>query len=143
MFTPREREWMDKNIPKMLEAGIIDYSISPWCHRTKFVPKKDGDLRMVHVYVPINAATVANSYPMRRIELVLNSLMKPGLSVYFQADAANGYWAVPLVQEHAYKMAFGTHRGQFHYLRMGQGLSVAPQTYSRLKDILEIGRAHV
>ena len=83
LYTPREREWMDRNIPKMLEAGIIDYSVSPWCHRTKFVPKKDGDLRMVHVYVPINAATVANSYPMCRIELVLNSLMQPGLGVYF------------------------------------------------------------
>lgn len=136
LYTPREREWMDKNIPKMLEAGIIDYSVLPWCHRTKFVPKKDGDLRMVHVYVPINAATVSNSYPMRRMKLVLNSLMQPGLVVYFQADAANGYWAVPLAQEHAYKTAFGTHRGQYHYLRMGQGLSGAPQTYTRLKDTM-------
>jgi len=136
LYTPREREWMDRNIPRMLEAGIIDYSVSPWCHRTKFVPKKDGDLRMVHVYVPINMATVANSYPMRRMELVLNSLMQPGLTVYFQADAANGYWAVPLAQEHAYKTAFGTHRGQYHYLRMGQGLSGAPQTYTRLKDTM-------
>ena len=136
LYTPREREWMDRNIPKMLEAGIIDYSISPWCHWTKFVPKKDGDLRMVHKYVPINAATVANSYPICRIELVLNSLMQPGLNVYFQADAANGYWAVPLAQEHTYKTVFSTHRGQYHYVRMGQGLSGAPQTYTRLKDIL-------
>jgi hypothetical protein len=74
---------MDRSIPKMLEAGIIDYSVSPWCHSTKFVPKKDGDLRMVHNYIPVNATTVANSYPMRRIELVLNSLMQPGLNVYF------------------------------------------------------------
>ena len=91
---------------------------------------------MVHVYVPINAATVSNSYPMRRMELVLNSLKQPRLVVYFQADAANGYWAVPLAQEHAYKTAFGTHRGQYHYLRMGQGLSGAPQTYTRLKDTM-------
>ena len=102
---------MDRNILKMLEAGIIDYTVSPWCHWTKFVPKKDSDLRMVHVYVPINAATVANSYPMCHIELFLNSLMQLGLGVYFQADVANGYWAVPLAQEHAYKTAYGTHRG--------------------------------
>ena len=120
----------------MLEAGIIGYLISPWCHWTKIVPKKDGDLQMVHNHVPINAATVANSYPMRRIELVLKSLMQPGLNVYFQADAANGYWAIPLAQEHAYKTAFGTHRRQYHYLHMGQGLSGAPQTYTRLKDVL-------
>ena len=135
LYTPRERKWMDRVIPQMLKSGVIDHSVSPWCHRTKFVPKKDGDLRMVHVYIPINAATIPNSYPMKRIEPILNSLMIPGLKVYFQADAANGYWAVPLVPGHAYKTAFGTHMGQFHYLRMGQGLAGAPQTYTRLKDV--------
>ena len=135
LYTPKERKWMDRVIPQMLQSGVIDHSVSPWCHRTKFVPKKDGDLRMVHVYVPINAATIPNSYPMKRIEPILNSLMMPGLKVFFQADAANGYWAVPLVPSHAYKTAFGTHMGQFHYLRMGQGLSGAPQTYTRLKDV--------
>lgn len=126
---------MEANIPKLLVAGIIEHSFSPWSHRTKFVPKKDGDLRMVHVYCPINAATIPNAYPMKSIEPVLNNLLQPGLSVYFQADAANGYWAVPLTPEHAYKTAFDTHMGQYHYLRMGQGLAGAPQTYSRLKDI--------
>ena len=86
--------------------------------------------------MPINAASVPNSYPMKRIETVLNSLMRPGLTVNFQADACNGFWAVPLAQEHAYKTGFGTHRGQYYYLRMGQGLSGAPQTYTRLKDYL-------
>ena len=61
--------------------------------------------------------------------------MISGLKVYFQADAANGYWAVPLVPGHAYKTAFGTYMGKFHYVRMGQGLACAPQTYTRLKDV--------
>ena len=135
LYTPRERKWMEKNIPQLLEAKIIEHSFSPWSHQTKSVPKKDGDLRMVHVYCAINAATIPNAYPMKRIEPVLNYLLQSGLSVYFQADAANGYWAVPLVPEHAYKTAFDTHMGQFHYLRMGQGLAGAPQTYTRLKDI--------
>ena len=135
LYTPRERQWMEENIPKLLEAKIIDHSFSPWCHRTKFVPKKDGDLRMVHIYCPINDATIPNAYPMRRVEPVLNNLMQPGHRFFFQADAANGYWAVPLVENHAYKTAFDTHMGQFHYLRMGQGLAGAPQTYSRMKDL--------
>ena len=88
------------------------------------------------MYVPINAAIVANSYTRLRIELVLKSLLKLGLTVCFQAAAANGYWAVPLVQEHMLKTAFGTHRGQFHYLRMRQGLSGPTQAYTRLNDIL-------
>jgi hypothetical protein len=49
LYMPKERKWMESNIPKLLAAGIIDHSVLPWCHRTKFVPKKDEDLRMVHV----------------------------------------------------------------------------------------------
>jgi hypothetical protein len=127
---------MESNIPKLLAAGIIDHSVSPWCHRTKFVPKKDEDLRMVHVYCPINDATIMTGYPMKRIEPVINNLLQPGFSLFFQVDAANGYWAVPLAPQHAYKTAFDTHMGQYHYLRKGQGLAGAPQTYSRLKDIM-------
>ena len=65
LYTPRERQWMETNIPKLLEAKIIDHSFSPRSHRTKFVPKKDGDLRMVHIYCPINDARIPNAYPMR------------------------------------------------------------------------------
>src|SRR6266852_1353218 len=97
--------------------------------------KKEGDLRMVHIYIPINEATITNGYPMKRIEPVLNNLLQPGFEIFFQVDAANGYWAVPMTPQHAYKTAFDTHMGQYHYLRMGQGLAGAPQTYARLKDI--------
>ena len=126
---------MDQVIPQMLKLGVIDHSVSPWCHRTKCVPKKDGDLQMVHEYIPIDAPTIPNSYPMKRIKPILNSLMILRLNVHFQADPANGYWAVPLVPGHAYNRAFGTHMGPFHYLRLGQGLAGAPQTYIRLKDV--------
>ena len=105
-----------------------------WAHRTKFTRKKNRDLRMVHVYCPINAATINNSYPMRRIEPILNNLTQDRYSVYFQADVANGFWAIPLYPPHAYRTSFAMSMGQFHYLQMGQGLSRAPQTYTRLKD---------
>jgi len=135
LFTAEESRWMEVRIPAMVKAGIVEYSVSRCSHRTKFVRKKDGGLRMVHVFCPVNAATVNHSYPMRRIEQIINNLGKAQLSVYLQADAANGFWAVPLYPPHAYKTAFSTSIGQFQYIRMGQGLSGVPQTYARLKDI--------
>jgi hypothetical protein len=119
IYTLEEISWMETNIPKMVASGILDYSVSPWSHRTKFTRKKNGQLRMVHVFCPINAVTVHNSYLMRRIEPVLNNLTQGHLNVYFQADAANGFWAVPLYKPHAYCTAFSTPIGQLHYLRMG------------------------
>ena len=134
-FTPREKKWMDRVIPQMLQTGIIDHSVSPWCHRTKFVPKKNGDLRMVHVYVLINTATFSNSYPMKRIEPILNSLMKPGHKVYFQVDAVNGYWAFPLAPEHASKTAFGTH-GAVSLLTDGPGIEWRSTDVHQVKGYL-------
>jgi len=134
LFTPEEDRWMKEKIPKMVEAGILEHSVSDWCHHTKFVRKKDRSLRMVHVFCPINSVTINHSYPMKRIEPVINNLMQAKYHVYLQTDAANGFWAVPLHWPDAHKTAFRTSIGQFHYLRMGQGLSGAPQTYARLKD---------
>ena len=136
IYTKEERDWLEINIPEMERAGIIGRSESPWSHRTKFVRKKDGGLRMVHVFCPINGATILSGYPMKRIEPVVNNLMQSGFHSYFQADAANGYWAVAMYPPHSYRTAFSTHNGQWQYLRMGQGLAGAPQTYARLKDIV-------
>jgi len=90
----------------MLKAGIIGRSESPWAHRTKFVRKKDGGLQMVHVFCPINSATMLSGYPMKRIEPVVNNLMQSRFTSYFQAHAANGYWAVAMYPPHAYRTAF-------------------------------------
>ena len=102
----------------------------------KFVPNKDNDLQIVHLYSLINEGTIPTAYPMRRIEPVLNNLAKLDRWFFFLADTANEYWAVPLEETHAYKTVFDTHMGQYHYLRMGQGLAGAPQTYSQLKNLL-------
>ena len=136
LYTQEETRWMDTKIPEMLAAGIIEHAVSSWSHRTKFVRKKDKGLRMVHVFCPINAVTINHSYPMKRIEPVINNLTQARYKVFLQADAANGFWAVPLYPRHSYKTAFSTSLGQFQYRRMGQGLSGAPQTYSRLKDFV-------
>jgi len=135
LYTKEERDWLELNLPKLEEAGIIARSESPWAHRTKFVRKKDGGLRMVHVFCPINSVTMLSGYPTKRIEPVLNNLMQAKFSSYFQADAANGFWAVSMHPSHAYRTAFSTHEGQWQYLRMGQGLAGAPQTYARLKGL--------
>jgi len=128
----------------MEKAGIIGQMESLWSHRTKFVRMKNGGLRMVHVFCPINAATILSGYPMKRIKPVVNNLMQSHFSCYFQADAANGYWAVAMYPRYAYRTAFSTHNGQWQYLRMGQGLAGAQQTYTCLKDIVcgEIPEPH-
>ena len=91
---------------------------------------------MVHAFIPINNATIKSQYQMKRLEPILRDVSRNGMNTFFTADAANGYWAVPLHLKHAYKTAFNAFDGQYCYLRMGQGLTGGPATYSRLKDLV-------
>lgn len=109
---------------------------SPWCARTKFPKKPDGRLRMVHAFIPINKATIKVNYPMQRIEPIRNRLSQSRFGMFFSADAANGYYAVPMFKPHRYKTGFSCMLGLFAYDRMGQGLSGAYATYAKLKDIM-------
>ena len=134
LYTPREIEWQQINIPKMLEAGIITYTSSPWSAKSRFVIKKNGDLRPVHQFCALNDATIKSNYPMRRVEPILNNLMQPRFKLYWWADASKGFFAVPMFPPHAYKTGFSCYLGQFCYLRMAQGLCGAPHTFAQLKD---------
>ena len=121
----------------MLAAEVISYCASPWSAQTKHPPTKDGTLRMVNIFCPVNRVTIKSNYPMRRIEPILNLLSQDKYlkGPKFQVDTVNGYYAVPIWLTHAYKTAFSCSMGQFCYNVMGQGLSGAPHTYSRLKNI--------
>ena len=113
LYMKEETDWLELNIPKLEEAGIIARSESPWAHWTKLVRKKDGGLRMVHVFCPINSVTMLSGYPTNRIEPVVNNLIQAKLSSYFQADIANRFWTVRMHPSHAYGTAFSTYDGQW------------------------------
>lgn len=144
--TPEEEAWQLRNLPPMLGV-IIGFTQSPWSAKTTFVEKKDSadsrdpvtgfrtSLRMVHTYCALNDATIKSNYPMKRMEPIISGLAKGSRRFYFTGDATNGYYAVPLLAEHAYKTAFSTVLGQCCYLRMGMGLTGSPHTYARLKDL--------
>lgn len=51
---------------------------------------------------------------------------------------SNGVWAIPMHSAHIYKTGLST---QMAYLRMAQGLTGAPSTYSKAKDIITVSSA--
>jgi len=142
--TPEEEAWQLNNLPNWLGV-LIGFTQSPWVAKTTFVPRKDStpdpvigfraNLRMVHTYCVLNRVTIKSNYPMKRLEPIIDELTKESRRFYFSGDATLGFYTIPLLAEHAYKTAFNIVFGQCCYLRMGMGLTGAPHTYARLKDI--------
>ena len=143
IYAMDEVRWQTKMLPDMV-GTIIQPGTSPWAAKTTWVDKKDTvrdsigrwPLRMVHTYCTLNNATIKTNYPIKRIEPILEDLYKAGRRCFFLADAAYGFYAIPIYPPHAYKTVFNSILGQFYYTRMPMGLTGAPATYARLKDIM-------
>ena len=86
-------------------------------------------------YRKLNDITVADSYPIPRIDDILNTLS--GHYFFSTFDANKGFHQVPIASENERKKtAFRTHLGLMQYKRMPFGIKNGPATFQRLMDII-------
>ena len=121
----------------MLEAGVIEPATSEWASPVVLVPKKDGSLRFCIDYRRLNAKTVADAYPLPRMDDCLDSLGDAGIFSTF--DCNSGYWQIPVAPEDRDKKTFISHMGTFRHVPMPFGLRNAPATFQRVLDIILSG----
>ncbi len=133
----KEREEIRAQLDVMLENAVIQPSASPWAAPVILEDKKDGTKRFCVDFRKLNAVTTRDSYPMPRIDDMLDLL---GQSLYFSTmDLTNGYWQVPIAKQDVQKTAFITPFGLFEFLVMPFGLANAPATFQRLMDSVLAG----
>ena len=124
------REEVARQLRKMQEAHIIQPSTSPWASPVVMVRKKDGSHRFCVDYRRLNAVTKADTYPLPRIDDLLDQL---GQFKYFSTlDLASGYWQIKVATESQEKTAFITPQGLYEFLVMPFGLTNAPAVFQRL-----------
>ena len=132
-----ERDIVRKEVDKMKEQNIIVESESPWSSPPVLVRKKDGSVRFCVDYRKLNDVTIADQYPLPRIDDVLDALSK---GKYFAViDLKSGYWQIPLEARDACKTAFRTLDGFYEFNVMPFGLKNAPATFQRLMDVVFSG----
>ena len=127
-----QNEFMKEEIQKMLEAGIIRPTQSPWNSPPVIVAKKNGKLRFCIDYRKLNDVTIKDAYPLPNITETLDSFH--GARYFSTLDLASGYWQVAIAEEDKPKTAFKTKFGHFEFNKMPFGLTNAPATFQRLMD---------
>ncbi len=80
---------IEEEVTKMLQAGVIHASDSPWSSPIVLVKKKDGTIRFCIDYRSLNDVTRKNSYPLPRIDVFLEALK--GKKWFCTLDLATGY----------------------------------------------------
>ena len=86
------QEWLDD----LLKCGIIHPSRSPCCSPVVVVTKSNGKKRLCIDFRKLNSATTRGSFPLPRIEDILNVLS--GCNCFSTLDMKSGYHQMKVAQ---------------------------------------------
>jgi len=129
---PKELAELKIQLQELLDKGYIRPSSSPWGCPALFVKKKDDCLRLCVDYRPLNAVTIKNKYPLRRIDVLFDQLA--GAKIFSKIDLRSGYHQIKIRPCDIPKTAFSTRYGLYEYLVMSFGLTNAPAYFIYLMN---------
>ncbi|VDO88105.1 unnamed protein product [Haemonchus placei] len=128
------RKEFRETIKDLLARGIVERSSSEWASPVVLVRKKDGTLRVCIDYRELNKVVRQDSYPLPKIDNVLQCLA--GKKFSSTMDLASGYWQIRLSDDAKRKSAFTTSEGLFQFTVLPFGLSTSPAVFQRMMDMV-------
>src|SRR5216683_6396549 len=99
-----------------------------------FIKKKNGKLRPVQDYQPINEWTIKNHYPLPLIPQLINQLQ--GCTLFTKFDIKWGYNTVRIKKGDEWKAAFTINKGLFEPMVMFFSLTNSPATFQTMMNTL-------
>jgi len=117
---PIKAEKIVAEIDEMLKMGIIEESTSPWSSPIILIPKKDNTVRFTIDYRKVNAKSYIDSYPLPRIDDLIDKI---GSAKYItKFDISKAFWQIPLAEESKPISAFITPSGLYQFNTLPFGL---------------------
>jgi len=123
-------DWVDQQVEKLKESGVLRESTSPWSAPIVVVKKKSGDLRMCIDYRRLNSVTIKPVYSIPDNQTLFSHLSEARM--FSAIDISSAYYQCELEENAKRYTAFSTRRGHYEFNRMPFGLAGAPFTFQRL-----------
>jgi hypothetical protein len=130
----KQEEQIMQEVDEMVNKGVIEASSSPWAANIVVVNKKDGTKRYCVDYRDLNKVTIKDSYPLPRIDDLLDKVGKTKSKYFTTLDLRSGYWQVKMSEESKEKTAFYTPNGLHQFKVMPFGLVSAPSIFQRIMN---------
>ena len=142
MFAPKRDKAIAEEVRKLLEAGFIQEVYYPnYLANAVMVKKANGKWQMCVNFTDLNRACPKDSYPLPRIDTMVDSTVRHELLSFM--DAFSGYNQIKMKEDNQERTSFVTSQGLFCYKVMLFGLKNAGATYQRLMNKMfthQIGR---
>jgi hypothetical protein len=132
---PNELAELKVQLQGLMDKGLIRQSKSEWGCPALFVKKKkDNSLQMCVDYMPLNAVTIKDKYPLPRIDILFDQLSKA--KMFSKIDSRSGYHQIKIRPQDIPKTVFSTRYGLYEYLVMSFGLMNAPAYFMYLMNLV-------
>lgn len=132
-LSPYLLKLLNAELDSMLKLKVVEPSRSPWCSPVLLVRKKSGEYRFCFDGRKLNSVTKHDSYPLPRIDRILNMLRDA--KFISSIDLRKAFWQIPLDESSKEKTAFAVPgRGLFQFRVVPFGLCNSAQTQQRLMD---------
>ena len=128
--SPAQKVEIEKQIEKLLEAGIVERSTSDWLSPVILVRKANLKYRLVVDYRALNRLVKPVYFPLPRQEDVIDALGQAKPTIFSTLDLAQAFLQVKLDPATKHKTGFITHHGVFQFTRTPYGLSNSPASFS-------------
>uniref|UniRef100_A0A2N9HHU7 Reverse transcriptase domain-containing protein n=1 Tax=Fagus sylvatica TaxID=28930 RepID=A0A2N9HHU7_FAGSY len=142
VFVPERNNAIMEEVDKLLAANFIREVFYPdWLANVVMVKKNTGKWRMCVDFTDLNRACPKDSFPLPRIDQLVDSTAGHKLLTFM--DAFSGYNQIVMDESDQEKTSFITSRGLFCYKVMPFRLKNAGATYQRLMNRMfhdQIGR---
>ncbi len=122
-------------VTELLSKGCVIPSKSPFNTAIFCVVKKNGDLRVIQDFRPINMKAVADKYIIRDVRQCLDEIGHAKSKVFTCIDLVSGFWQQSLEEKSRQYTAFTVPgKGRFEWAVSPMGLSGSPSSFARMMD---------
>ena len=130
-FAPERQKAINEEVDKLLHAGAIrEVEYPEWLANVVLVKKANDKWRLCIDFTDINKACPKDSFPLLRIDLIVDAIAGHELLSFM--DALSGYNQISMDLDDQEKTSFVIAQGTYCYRVMPFGLKNAGATYQRL-----------